>query len=209
MTTQRMAWAAGLLILAALCGGCPPVDSGGAGAIMNPTLRADDHVLGAASAPLVVVEYGDFECPVCGRFFDETYATIKSEYVDTGRVQWVFRHFPLRSLHPRAQAAAEAAECAGEQGEFFAFHDLLFINQDGLSDTALRSLAGQAGLDLTLFDACAAAGRAARVQADVDAGLAVGVTGTPSFLIDGQLVRGFQTAAQLRTRLDAALGKVE
>ncbi|MGE0481132.1 MAG: DsbA family protein [Phycisphaerae bacterium] len=209
MTKPRIARRAGLLLLAVLCGGCPPVDPGRDDAIVNPTLRSDDHVLGAANAPLVVVEYGDFECPVCGRFFDETYPTIKSEYVDSGRVRWVFRHFPLRTLHPRAQAAAEAAECAGTQEAFFAFHDLLFANQDDLSDAALRSLAAEAGLDLAAFDACVAAGRATRVQSDVDAGVSAGVTGTPSFLIDGQLVPGFQSAAQLRVKLDAALAKAD
>ncbi len=195
--------------LAALLGvavlvGCPmaPMD------MTDPRLqvRANDHTVGDANAPVVVIEYGDFQCPVCLRFFDETLPAIEQEYIDAGQVRWVFRHFPLTQFHPNAEAAARAAECAGEQGQFFAYHDLLFENQHALMDDDLRGYADTLGLDLTAFDACiASADTEARVEGDVADGTALGVTGTPTFFINGERVAGFRTADQFRALLDAAL----
>lgn len=184
--------------------GCPmaPTD------MTDPRLqvRANDHTMGDANAPVVVIEYGDFQCPVCLRFFEETLPAIEQEYIDGGQVLWVFRHFPLTQFHPNAEAAARAAECAGAQGRFFAYHDLLFANQQALMDDDLRNYAGMLGLDLSEFDACiAAADTAARVDADVADGTALGVTGTPTFFINGQRAAGFRTVEQFRALLDAAL----
>jgi protein-disulfide isomerase len=114
----------------------PPHNNGG---------DEDEHVLSVGSPSVTVIEYLDFQCPVCGRFFRETYPTIKSEYVDTGKVRWVARQFPLRSIHPDAQRAAEASECAANQDAFFAYHDLLFANQGALGSDALKGYAAQLG----------------------------------------------------------------
>lgn len=186
-------------------GGCPANNSGNAGEPLL-TITAQDHVLGNPAARITVIEYGDFQCPVCGAFFAQTYPTIKADFIDTGKVRWVFRQFPLRQYHPRAEAAARASECAAQQGKFFEYGDLLFANQLALSDDDLRAYAAQAGLDLAQFDACLASGEtAAAVQEDVDSGLALGVSATPTFFINGTRVAGFRTATQFAALLDPAL----
>ena len=170
----------------------------------------DEHVLSVGSPSVTVIEYLDFQCPVCGRFFRETYPSIKSEYIDTGKVRWVVRHFPLRTIHPDAQRAAEASECAANQDAFFPYHDVLFTNQNNLGADALKDYAAQLGLDTIAFGECLDSGaEAGRVQADVDRGLADGVTGTPTFFINGQRVAGFRTVEEMRTLLDAAIAAAE
>ncbi|MFO0840449.1 MAG: thioredoxin domain-containing protein [Phycisphaerae bacterium] len=171
-------------------------------------LTAADHILATGDPVVTVIEYGDFQCPVCGRFFAETYPTIKAEFVDTGRVRWVFRQFPLRNVHPRAEAAAQASECASDQSEFWQYYDVLFANQGKLEDSDLNTYAGQIGLDAGTFQSCTTGGtKAARVQTDVDAGKSAGVTGTPTFFINGTRVAGFQTVEQFRALLEAAGAK--
>jgi protein-disulfide isomerase len=97
---------------------------------------ADDwHVQGASSAPVTIVEYSDFQCPYCARYSTETYPEIKAQYIDTGKVRYMFRHFPL-SFHSEAELAAQAAECAGEQGKFWEMHDTLFANQSEWAGSA-------------------------------------------------------------------------
>jgi protein-disulfide isomerase len=170
-----------------------------------PIILTTDHILAEGTPALTVVEYADFQCPFCGRFARETYPTIKAEYIDTGKVRWVFRHFPL-AIHANARDAAEASECAHDQGMFWEYHDHLFNNQAALDVASLKAYAGQLGLDQTTFDGCLdGGGKAARVQMDVDSGTALGVTGTPAFFIGGRRVQGFQTISQFRALLDDAL----
>ncbi len=188
------------IVAGLMAGGCPQADDG------NLTITARDHVLGSASAAITVIEYGDFECPVCGRFAAETFPTIRRDFIDTGKVRWVFRHFPLQSVHPHARAAAAAAQCAGEQGQFWEYHDLLFANQDALESADLRGYAGDLSLDLTTFDACTAgSGAAGAVDEDISTGAALGVSGTPTFFIQGTKVVGFRDAETFAALLDAAL----
>ncbi len=122
---------------ALLVGGLPP--------IFGPSFEVaiDDHFKGDLLAPNTIVEYGDFECPICGAFFRDNLPDVTAFLVDSGRAVYVFRHFPLRSIHARAQAAAEAAECAADQRAFWPYHDLLFENQPNLDDTDLRAYADQ------------------------------------------------------------------
>ena len=99
----------------------------------NPTQSSEKgHLpqLGKTNAKVAIVEFSDFECPFCKQFFNETFSQIKREYIDTGKVAFYFRHYPLTSIHPNAQIAAEATECANEQGKFWQFHDMLFTNQE-------------------------------------------------------------------------------
>ena len=118
---------------------------GGLPSIFGPLLEVanDDHFKGDLLAPNTIVEYGDFECPVCGAFFRDNLPDVTAFLIDSGRAVYVFRHFPLRDIHPRAQAAAEAAECAAEQRAFWPYHDLLFENQPNLDDADLRTYADQ------------------------------------------------------------------
>src|SRR5690606_29740680 len=107
-----------------------------------------DHVRGPADAPVTLVEYGDFECPHCGR----AEPAVRELLADFGDVRYVWRHLPLTDVHPHAQLAAEATEAAGEQGAFWEMHDLLFAHQDALRAEDLISYAGQLGLDVDQFE---------------------------------------------------------
>jgi protein-disulfide isomerase len=144
---------------------------------------------GPADAPIELIEFADFECPYCLA----ASPTIK-RVLDTygNRVRFVYRNFPLAS-HPNAIPAAEAAQCAHEQGQFWAYHDRLFGSPGHLSSTELRSTAQQLGLDTQRFDRCIEEHKyRAVVDTDVKAGTAAGVAGTPAFFINGRLLSGAQ-----------------
>lgn len=96
--------------------------------------------LGNKSAKVTVVEFSDLQCPFCKRFFDETYSQLKKDYIDTGKISLTFRHYPLHSIHPNAQKAAEATECANEQGKFWEYHDILFKLQDSWANQPQTSI---------------------------------------------------------------------
>src|SRR3989344_7101547 len=140
----------------------------------------DSPVLGSKSAKVTIVEFSDYECPFCGRHFEQTYPQLKKDYIDTGKVQLVFKDFPL-SFHPQAQKAAEAARCAGEQGKYWEMHDKLFSNQQSLSVENEKKWAKELGLNTAKFDSCLDSGKyASAVQADSNYGQSIGVSGTPA-----------------------------
>jgi Na+/H+ antiporter NhaA len=142
-----------------------------------------DHVRGPMEAPVTVVEYGDFECPFCGR----AEPVVRELLRDFGDVRYVWRHLPLSDVHPNAQLAAEAAEAAARQGAFWEMHDLLFDHQDALEPSDLMGYAEQLGLDAERFtnDVREHEG-AAQIAEDVDSADLSGVSGTPTFFINGQ-----------------------
>ncbi|MBI4502762.1 MAG: DsbA family protein [Gemmatimonadetes bacterium] len=159
---------------------------------------------GRADAPVTVVEFTDYQCPFCARHFRETYRQLLSRYADT--VRYVVRNFPIAALHPQAQKAAEAAECADEQGAFWRYHDLLFERAPALDVESLRAYAAEAGLDRGRFDACLASGRKASIVAkDLADGVAYGLTATPTFFINGRRVVGAATLAEFEAQISAAL----
>jgi protein-disulfide isomerase len=172
-----------------------------------PVVDEKDHVRGDEKATLTIIEYSDFQCPYCSRFHP-TMQQIMEDY--DGQVKWVYRHFPL-SFHPNAMPAAEATECASEQGKFWEFADTLFANQDKLSDDDYQQIAKDLGLDLTKFNDCLSSDRTlAIINADAQEGAAAGVTGTPgSFLIDAdgnaQSIKGALPYASVKAMIDAAL----
>lgn len=153
-------------------------------------VSADDHARGPESAPITLVEYGDFQCPYCAQV-----DPLRPAVLATGNVRWVFRHFPVSLIHPRAMAAAMAAEAAGRQGRFWEMHDRLFRNQGRLGDNDLVEHAVALGLDLDAFrQAIVDPALHRHVLADRDGGLDSGVTGTPGFFLndrrqDGPWVR--------------------
>ncbi|MFT4250408.1 MAG: DsbA family protein [Candidatus Woesearchaeota archaeon] len=148
------------------------------------------HLLGDPSASVVMVEYSSFTCPFCGRFHAETFGQIKSNFVDTGDVLYAYKHF-IRS--PDDARIANVAECAAEQGDFFAFIDQVYSNQHDLSDAALRRYAENLGLDVSELDSCVSSGRNQQVANDhVAEARANGISGTPSFLINGERLVGAQ-----------------
>jgi protein-disulfide isomerase len=142
-----------------------------------------DHVQGPATAPVTLVEYGDYECPSCG----QAYPIVKELQRRLGRqLRFVFRNFPLATAHPHAERAAEAAEAAGAQGQFWAMHDVLVENQDALDDEDLVRYAAALGLDESQFVAdLTGRAYAGRVREDFMGGVRSGVNGTPTFFING------------------------
>lgn len=154
---------------------------------------AGNPVLGAADAPVTIVEFIDYECPYCQRFARDTQPQIKERYIDTGKVRYVARDFPLPQ-HKRARPAAIAAACAGEQGRFWEMHDALLVRPGRLDEADFLMHAVGIGLDRERFDACRAEARhAGRLDADFAAARALGVGGTPTFLVGasrGQVAQG-------------------
>ena len=157
--------------------------------------------LGDPNAPVVIVEFTDYQCPFCARHFRQTWPTLKSQYIDSGRVYFVLKDFPLTSIHPQATKAAQAARCARQVGgddAYWQMHDRLFMDQDSWANNAdavniFKSYANKIGLDRGAFDTCLDSGQTAEaVQADLEEGRAYGVTGTPTFFIAGYPFSGAQ-----------------
>jgi Na+/H+ antiporter NhaA len=160
-----------------------------------------DHLRGPLNAPVTVVEYGDFECPYCGR----AEPAVRELLADFGDVRYVWRHLPLTDVHPHAQLAAEAAEAAAAQGAFWEMHDLLLDHQDELRPADLSRYAAQLGLDAARFgkDLGKRSG-AGRVAEDVDSADLSGVSGTPTFFVNGQRHQGAYDIAALSAAVMAA-----
>jgi protein-disulfide isomerase len=147
-------------------------------------------VRGAREAPVTIVEFSDFQCPYCKRSKSVTKQVLQ-QY--SGKVKLAFRDFPLREIHPLAQKAAEAARCAGEQGKYWEYHDLLFAKAPELEVSSLKQYATALGLDSTRFNECLQQGKyAALVEKDVQDGIQLGVSSTPSFFVNGRPVIGAQ-----------------
>jgi protein-disulfide isomerase len=155
--------------------------------ILTPGFGPTDHVLGPADAPVTLVEYGDYECPHCGR----AHVVLREVLSALGdEVRFVFRNFPLAEAHPHAEQAAEAAESvaahAGNEA-FWTMHDLLFENQDALEPDDLLGYAAAVGADShTVADDLAAGAMTGRVRADFKSGVRSGVNGTPTFFVNGR-----------------------
>jgi len=159
---------------------------------------------GPADALVEFVEFTDYECPFCRRFRETTYPVIRERF--DGKVKWVVRNYPLSQIHPNAQLAAEAAECALDQNRFWEFNDLLFERYDRLGRADLKSHARELGLDGDQFDSCLdSGGKQSVVQSDLRDGYRFGVTGTPTFFINGQVVVGAQGPDLVSAFIEVAL----
>jgi len=177
----------------------------------------DVPALGRPTAPVTLVEFSDYQCPFCQRFFLATLPALRKEYIDTGKVRYVFRDFPLDQIHPQARKAAEAAHCAGEQSKYWEMHDVLFGNQQALQPPNLSEHARALGLDGARFDQCLTSGtHAARVHQGFTDGQAAGVQGTPGFVVakttpgdtvEGTLVVGAQPVEVFRRLINALLAE--
>jgi protein-disulfide isomerase len=184
----------------------------------------DDPSLGDENAPVTIIEFSDFQCPYCGatvgkneglisRFkaqdpsWEPAVSNIIKDYVETGKVRLVFRDFPL-SFHENAQKAAEAGECADDQGKFWEYHDILFENQNALTVDDLKGYAADLDLDTEEFNSCLDSGKyTAEVQKDLADGQAAGVSGTPAYFINGVLVSGAQPYSVFKQVIEAELAK--
>lgn len=149
---------------------------------------AHDHIQGPADAPIKLLEYGDFECPSCGR----GHALVKALQLELSeRLCFAFRHFPLTGMHLHAEHAAEAAEAAAAQGKFWEMHDLLFENQGSLEDDDLERYALTLGLDAArVMDDVLSGAYTGRIREDLRSGARGGVNGTPTFFINGKRYDG-------------------
>ena len=162
-----------------------------------------DHIQGPATAPITLVEYGDYECPYCG----QAYPIVKELQERLGkRLRFVFRNFPLSTMHPHAEQAAEAAETAGAHGKFWEMHDALYENQEALDGEDLVQYAAALGLDASRFtNELAKHTQAARVREDFMSGARSGVNGTPTFFINGVRHDDSFDPATLLKAMEAAL----
>jgi protein-disulfide isomerase len=163
------------------------------------------RVRGEPSAPVTIIEFSDFQCPYCRK----AHATLKellSKY--EGRVRLAYRDFPLSQVHPQAHRAAEAARCAGEQGKFWAYHDLLFDSPARWSDEDFSKAARTVGLDVPQFQACLSGGKfRSQVDEDLKEGTLAGVDATPGFFINGTFLSGSQPLATFEEIVDAELAQ--
>lgn len=170
---------------------------------LTPHVGPADHVVGPPDAPVTLVEYGDFECPYCGRAHFVLREVMRR--LD-GDVRFVFRHFPLAELHPHALMAAEAAEAAGAQGKFWPMHDMLFENQDALELADLLGYAEDLELDTERFAIdLETHAHLDKVKRDFQSGVRSGVNGTPTFFIDGVHHDGSWDADTLTAALREAI----
>jgi protein-disulfide isomerase len=169
--------------------------------LANPVTDRD-HAIGPPDAPVTLVEYGDYECPYCGNAFP----VVKRLLADLGpKLRFVFRNFPMNSVHPHAGVAAQAAEAAAAQGKFWPMHDLLYEHQADLDTADLEKYALRIGLEIYRFEADLATERfATRVADDVRGGVRSGVNGTPTFFINGRRYDGDKTYDALRAAILAA-----
>jgi len=181
----------------------PPVAAAPApGAKVDVTLRADDPAKGSAKAPVTVVVFSDFQCPFCSRV-EPTLKQVEQAYGDKVRIVW--KHKPL-PFHPHAMPAAEAAEAAREQGKFWQMHDKMFAAQAELSPAAYEKWASELGLDVARFKASIASGRnKGRIEADDKLATSLGISGTPTLVVNGEKVVGAVPYETLKAAIDRSL----
>ncbi|MDP3900057.1 MAG: DsbA family protein [bacterium] len=166
-------------------------------------ISSSDHIRGNVDAKVTIVEFSDFQCPFCSRFH-ETMKQVMTEYSDD--VRWVYKHFPLDSLHPEARPSAMASECAAEQGKFWEYGDKLIENQASLSTDTYKSIAVELGLNTSQFNTCLDTQKYAdKVEQDYQEGLAKGVRGTPGNFVNGSSLPGAVPFAQVKALIDQNL----
>src|SRR3989339_203536 len=168
-------------------------------------ITKDDHLRGELKAPVMLIEFSDYQCPFC----QQIHPTLKKIFEDyNGQVAWAYKHFPLDQLHPFARQAAEAAECAGDQDKFWEYSDSLYNNQKLFSETYFAQLASELGLNAGKFNDCVASGKYKDlVSADQAEGISAGVSGTPGTFVNGQLVKGAVPYETFKQIIDSILAK--
>lgn len=211
----RPAWTYVIVLMAAIVSGVPaflflsrhgeppPGQPAPLEALASRLVRPESHLTGNLGAPVTVVEFADFECPYCGQA-EKTVREIRQKYGN--EMRFVFRHFPQPRLHPLAEKAAEASECAAEQGKFWEAAEKFYDQQNDLSPAALERYAQELGLDLDRFRQCLSSGRpTARVQQDVEDARALGIRWTPTFIIGQRKIEGALELAQFSKLIDQEL----
>lgn len=199
-------------------------DRGGAAQIGGPVgqgvLREvstdDDPFLGDKDAPVTIIEFSDYQCPFCRRFWTDTLPQLKDQYLNTGKARLIYRDFPL-DFHLAAQAAAETAECAGDQERYWEMHDKIFNEQGrqgegtiSFTEQDLKQWAKEIGLKTKTFNQCLTDGKYRNeVKKDLEDGVRAGVSGTPTFFINGRVLVGAQPLAAFQAIIEEELKKAE
>jgi protein-disulfide isomerase len=173
----------------------------------------DDPVLGSPDAKVLIIEFGDYQCPSCRMFWKDVEPRLKKEYIDTGKVKLVFRDFPLMQIHPEALLAAMAVNCAGDQKKYWEYHDKVFREQYNRGDDVIRLKAAdlkkwakETNLDQPAFDQCLDSEKYKNeVMKDKADGEAAGVQGTPTFFINGRVMGGAQQYPEYKKLIDELL----
>jgi len=200
----------------------PGAMAGGPNSAALRTLTVRNRaVRGAENARVTFIEYSDYACPFCAEYVRQVYPQLVREYVDSGRLRYVFKNYPIEGLHPDAFKAHVAAACAGDQGRYWEMHDRLFADQDGFQDERLVEHARAIGLDTSAFRSCVAgASHDALIRADIDEAVRGGVRGTPVFVValtepdDGavtprRVVVGAQPYEAFEAAIDAVLAEAD
>jgi protein-disulfide isomerase len=163
----------------------------------------DDPSIGPPNAPITIIEFSDYQCPYCEVWYKQVYQQLLASYPN--QIRFVYRDLPL-PMHPEAVPAAEAADCAGEQNAYWKYHDALFNQKYGLSRTAYDQYATDLGLDLKAFAACVDSHRyQGEIQADASDAARVGISGTPSFVVNGRILIGALPFSEFKTVIDEEL----
>ena len=177
--------------------------------LMKTVLAKTRHFKGDPNAPVTIIEFADFQCPYCGRFFDETKPQIDEQYMQSGKVR--FAYFNFAFLGPESNSAAEAAECAADQSKFWEYHDKLYGSQSGENQGAfnkdnLKKFAEELGLDTSAFNECLDSGKYTQlIQDESSMASSIGVRSTPTFLINGQAIVGAQPFEIFQQIIDSLL----
>jgi protein-disulfide isomerase len=206
-----MLLAAAVIVAIVAVGVIVLLDQGASNSQAEDGNLASEKSLGAEDAPVVVVEYSDFQCPYCQQFATGPGQQLRDEYVAQGQVRFVYRHFAF--IGNESLWAAEASECANEQGRFWDYHDKLFAEQSGenrgaFSKDNLRAFAADLGLDTEQFDQCFASGRyEGQVQADIQDAQRRQINSTPSILVNGQYITNGASYPVLQAAVEAALAQ--
>ena len=176
--------------------------------------RGNWHAMGSDKAPLTLLEFTDYECPLCRAFHVDTFRRVKAKYIDTGRVRFVSRDQPMSDFHPHAMDAAHAGRCAGEHGKFWEMRDLLLVHGERLAVPAIHEYARQAGIDGAAFGACLSARKYQReIDQDIADAIALKLRGTPHFVLgrmsgttlDGIVIVGAQPYDVFERAIDGML----
>lgn len=172
---------------------------------MGQLVNDSDPQRGPKDAKVTIVEFSDYECPFCERFYQQTLPQLLKDYGD--KVRFAFKDFPL-PMHPQAQKAHEAAHCAGAQGKYWEMHDMLFDNRSNLGVEALKRYGRNLGLNTEKFNQCLESGQfEKKVKDDMRVARSVGVNGTPTFFINGQRLVGAQPIEAFKDKIDAILAE--
>ena len=163
----------------------------------------DDPSIGPDNAPVTIIEFSDYQCPYCQVWYKQVYQELLATYPN--KIRFVYRDMPL-PMHAEAVPAAEAADCAGEQGAYWKYHDALFSQQYGLNQAAYQKYAADLGLDTKAFNTCIASNKfLSEVQADASDAAKVGINGTPSFVVNGRIMVGALPIADFKAVIDEEL----